>query len=637
MIGKRLSNYELKEKIGQGGMGIVYRAYDHALDRMVAIKIIPPHLSRHPDVLARFQKEARAAAGLNHSAIVEIYGIGRQDDIHFFVMEYLDGSPLEDILEEDGRLAPDLAVTITARVAGALDHAHRKGFVHRDIKPSNIIFNRESGVVKVTDFGIAKALEEGTQLTASDVRLGTPRYMSPEQVRGEKLDPRSDLFSLGVVLFQMLTGAGPFGGDSFLVIMRNIIEEPPLYPSDSDQTVPEGLRSILNRLLAKDPDERYGSAAELLEDIEQYRSGGDISPAPASPDNRYPLVKISGIIILAAAVGGGVYLLSRVRPPRHSLPIAARPVIRPGAGKTPTPPMIDRAEAGKKLFGKGAALEKKNPNNPLAALAVYEELCRDYPDTDSALKARTRIEAIQKAGDYKKWFERGLEAMVAQNWTGAAMAFQEAVKLSPTSEAKSRLEEARYQDWKKKAETSLKEGEKAEALTALRKAEEISPQRDELKTRIADIEKSITAEKKKNQLFRKNLAAGKDYIEKKDYSRAIKSLESALSLKPDHPETRTLIGEAAEKMLNLSATLEFTIEPAEADLYIDGIYRGTAADFSRLTAPPGEHIIEVREEGYIARSRRIITESGKTYPISITLKPYFRPEKRSRVRPIGVF
>ena len=206
--GRLLGRYQVVEELGRGGMGVVYRAYQPSLNRHVAIKVLPPQLSLDQQLVGRFQREARAAANLRHPNIVVIYDVGEEKGIHYIVMEYLEGRTLKQLVEEEGPLHPKRAAHIVEQVAAALDYAHQRGFVHRDVKPANI-FVGPGDHVTLTDFGIAKAASETQQLTRTGTLMGTPEYMAPEQATGGEVDHRTDLYALGVVLYQMLTGHVP--------------------------------------------------------------------------------------------------------------------------------------------------------------------------------------------------------------------------------------------------------------------------------------------------------------------------------------------------------------------------------------------------------------------------------------------
>jgi len=263
--------YEIASLLGQGGMARVFQGTDRVLDRTVAIKVLSPQFADDDQFVARFRREAQAAAGLNHPNIVGVYDTGDQGDVHFIVMEYVEGRTLRDVIRGDGPLLPERAAEIGEAVARALSSAHQAGLVHRDIKPGNIMLTRE-GEVKVMDFGIART-STGDTLTQTAAILGTASYLSPEQAQGLSVDTRSDIYSLGCVLYEMLTGRAPFIGDSPVAIAYMHVKEDPVPPSRLNQDVPPTLDSVVLKCMAKNPANRYESAEELRADLERARRG----------------------------------------------------------------------------------------------------------------------------------------------------------------------------------------------------------------------------------------------------------------------------------------------------------------------------------------------------------------------------
>jgi serine/threonine-protein kinase len=263
--------YEIETLLGQGGMARVFRGTDRVLDRTVAIKVLSPQFADDDQFVARFRREAQAAAGLNHPNIVGVYDTGDQGDVHFIVMEYVEGRTLRDVIRSDGPLLPERAAEIGGAVARALSSAHEAGLVHRDIKPGNIMLTRE-GEVKVMDFGIART-STGDTLTQTAAVLGTASYLSPEQAQGLPVDTRSDIYSLGCVLYEMLTGRAPFIGDSPVAIAYMHVKEDPVPPSRLNPDVPPTLDAVVLKAMAKNPANRYETAEELRADLERARRG----------------------------------------------------------------------------------------------------------------------------------------------------------------------------------------------------------------------------------------------------------------------------------------------------------------------------------------------------------------------------
>jgi beta-lactam-binding protein with PASTA domain/tRNA A-37 threonylcarbamoyl transferase component Bud32 len=269
--------YELDGVVGRGGMAEVYRARDIRLDRVVAVKTLREDLARDQTFQARFRREAQSAASLNHPSIVAVYDTGEDNStparIPYIVMEYVDGRTLRDLLRDDRRLLPERALEITDGVLRALDYSHRNGIIHRDIKPGNVMLMR-SGDVKVMDFGIARAISDTQQtMTQTAQVIGTAQYLSPEQARGERVDARSDLYSTGCLLYELLTGRPPFLGDSPVAIAYQHVRENPVPPSRLDPEIPGWADSIVLRAMAKDPAQRYQSASDMRTDIQRALSG----------------------------------------------------------------------------------------------------------------------------------------------------------------------------------------------------------------------------------------------------------------------------------------------------------------------------------------------------------------------------
>jgi predicted Ser/Thr protein kinase len=304
-----VGRYEITGELGRGAMGVVYKALDPTIGRTVALKTmrLDVHGLDAQEMVRRFQNEARAAGVLNHPNIVTIYDAGEQDGIFYIAMEFIEGTTLHELLAEKRVLATEEVLQLTRQICRGLDYAHSNSIVHRDIKPANIMITG-NGTVKIMDFGIAKS---GGQVTNTGQVLGTPNYMAPEQVKGRQLDGRSDLFSLGVILYEMLTGEKPFVGQNVTTIIYKIVNENPITPRDLDVTVHPGLSAIVTKALAKAPDDRYQTGADLVRDLENYKLAGPvrtgstaaISPAPAAPEKTLvlPLRVVAGNTARAAA------------------------------------------------------------------------------------------------------------------------------------------------------------------------------------------------------------------------------------------------------------------------------------------------------------------------------------------------
>jgi serine/threonine protein kinase len=368
LVNTKLGKYEIRALIGRGGMGEVYRGYDPFLDRHVAIKVLAPHLAGEPRSVERFLREARAAARLRHPNIVTIYDVGQAGGWYYFVMEYLEGQPLTELIQQRGRLSPDDVLAILQPLSDALEHAHERGLIHRDIKPANIVISPE-GQVTLTDFGIAQAAQE-SRLTLSGSIVGTPEYMSPEQAKGLEVDTTTDQYSLAVVAYEMLTGKAPFRADSTMALLYKITQEPPPPIREARPEMPMSVEWVLKKGLAKNPGDRYptitafvGTLGRALEEVPAAEPIQAVSPQPA-PQVRIPTpvpapprsssptrrrvptwAWVLGIVaVLALAAGGLVFAnvigTSGSEPPSESVAVAAaasptptaQPSLTPGGG-----------------------------------------------------------------------------------------------------------------------------------------------------------------------------------------------------------------------------------------------------------------------------------------------------------------
>ncbi|MFN2543850.1 MAG: Stk1 family PASTA domain-containing Ser/Thr kinase, partial [Actinomycetota bacterium] len=384
--------YELESQLGSGGMATVYRGTDRVLSRAVAVKVLSAAHARDEAFVERFRREAQSAARLNHPGVVAVFDTGDDGDDHYIVMELVEGRTLADVLEERGPLPPHEAAAIAEQIAVALSVAHGEGIVHRDVKPGNVMLT-QAGEVKVVDFGIARA-STSDSITKTTSVLGTANYLSPEQAQGHPVDERSDVYSLGVVLYEMLAGRPPFQGDSAVSVAYKHVQEQPLPPSRHNPEVPAELDAVTMKALSKDPAQRYPSAEAMGADLARARGGeaveagavvatattgdagagdGTAAMAPVSSTAVYDeplvhegppegpverrqlwpvlllvgLVVVGAIIAFAALAGGGGKGKPTVSPggtnPSHRIPTPTQSVVptqeptTPPASETPTP------------------------------------------------------------------------------------------------------------------------------------------------------------------------------------------------------------------------------------------------------------------------------------------------------------
>ena len=309
--------YELTHLVARGGMAQVYRAMDLQLDRPVALKVLFPELSVDRTFVERFRREAQAAANLSHPNIVPVFDWGEDDGSYFIVMEYIDGRPLSAVLRDPQPLAPRQIATIGAGVAAALAFAHRHGVVHRDVKPGNVLITPE-GDVKVTDFGIARAVNTEESLTQTGAVMGTAAYFSPEQAEGKGVDSRSDIYSLGVVLYEMSVGKPPFTGDSPVAVASKHVRDTPVLPRAANPAVPAALEAVIMKAMAKDPDDRYRSAEELRADLLRFADGRPVEAGDPGVTSMMTAVGVGATQVVASSTGRTMAVPVDGRPPPPS-------------------------------------------------------------------------------------------------------------------------------------------------------------------------------------------------------------------------------------------------------------------------------------------------------------------------------
>jgi serine/threonine-protein kinase len=311
------NRYEVGELIGAGGMADVFQGRDTRLSRPVAIKILRRDLARDPAFLARFRREAHAAAGLNHPAIVSVYDTGEERAenglLPYIVMEQVNGKTIREVIRSGERLPFTRAIAVIRGILEALEYSHRNGIVHRDIKPANVMLT-STGDVKVMDFGIARALDDASAtVTHAWTVVGTANYLSPEQARGEVADSRSDIYSVGCLLYELLTGRPPFLGDTPVAIAYQHVSAEYLPVSELNEELPEGIDNIISGALSKDPLARYQSASEMLDDINRLDRGEEVQKKIRNPQRRNLL--IAGVVAAIVLLSSGTYLIARIPVP----------------------------------------------------------------------------------------------------------------------------------------------------------------------------------------------------------------------------------------------------------------------------------------------------------------------------------
>lgn len=447
-----IKGYRIVSRVGRGGMGAVFKAKHLALDRDVALKILPPRLAKDETFVERFVREARSAAKLNHPNIVQALDAGQSGELYYFAMEYVDGQSFDDILKERGPLPASEVIEVGQQMASALQHAEPLGLIHRDIKPGNILLTAD-GTAKLADFGLAKEASDTSVTHTGVTAMGTPNYVSPEQAAGERdLDIRSDVYSLGVTLYHLATGSVPFEGETAAVVMTKHLNEDPTPPRELAPAVPEALNKVILKMMEKEKEDRYQSAAELAADLAALAAGDappSIAPAPAPPrrprgrraarKSRAPLLVAAASILVLAGLAVMLARRSPEKPPappeehatetpRATVPTPQDP--RPRAPEkpttpapTPTPksptrnPGTDRMKNLEAMWKYAQKSATDNPEN-------YEKHLRDYraieeagPGTKYQIMARDAIERTRRA-----MRQKALAALQALQKRAAALA-----------------------------------------------------------------------------------------------------------------------------------------------------------------------------------------------------------------------
>lgn len=332
-VGATIGGYVLCEEIGRGGMATVYRAHQLSMDRDVAIKVLPPELLAQPTSLDRFKREASIVARLEHRAIVPVHDYGEYQGIPYLVMRYMEGGSVDNLLAA-GPIAPERTLQIALHIAPALDYAHRQGVLHRDLKPSNILLDA-NGDAYLTDFGIARLMGHGTESLTTTGVVGTPSYMSPEQAQGHELDGRSDVYALGVVLFEMLTGVRPFEGETPYSVAVKHVTEPPPSPCTINPTLSRAVENVLLKALEKKRENRYQTATALAEALQHAIGQAAAGGAPAMTETEPSLTERLRAAAERRRIDTSRVLLRRPAEgvaPSQAMPAALRPMIAVPAG-----------------------------------------------------------------------------------------------------------------------------------------------------------------------------------------------------------------------------------------------------------------------------------------------------------------
>ncbi len=618
----KIGKYTVLGEIGRGAMGIVYKATDPYIGRTVAVKTIRfDVLGQGPErdmAQKRFLREAHSAGNLSHPNIVTIYEVGEDQGLSYIAMEYIDGRSLEDLLNSRKKLKLDEVIALMEKIGDALETAHRKGIVHRDIKPANILLDGE-GQPHLVDFGIARI--STSTMTQTNMIMGTPFYMSPEQITGKKVDNRSDIFALGGVLYELLTGQKPFPGDSITTVIYKIMNEAPLPMRTFEKDLPEGLEVIVQKALAKDPEARYQSCRDLVRDLKNYSAletaktlahegplqdtgKGVPAVAPAGRKAKRPLLFLAGGLAALGIVVAAVLILSKKPEPtvaekqdnaavtgtqESSLPVSP-PV------STPTPAeMLLQAQAYLKDEQWDKALEvllrvpataPEHYESRFQVAEIYRRTGRDA-DAEKAFqaliplrrddsrlylrlaeiydRANRRSEAVSFYQTYLSFRPKGPDAEQALKRLTALRKEEKeretAVALKQESQSKKPPESVPGEP-KSQPVVRQSQGEEPTAATPKTKPEPPSPKPEE-KALPASKPASLTEAQKAEA--RKLTEEGAQAINRKDYDRAVAKLEQALALNPADAEAKSHLAIARQKKAEKDAQVK--LKKAKEELW----------------------------------------------------------------------
>jgi serine/threonine protein kinase len=581
---QQIGRYEIIEELGKGAMGLVYKAMDPNIGRTVALKTmrLDVHGLEHNELLGRFRNEARAAGTLNHPNIVTIYDAGEHEGIFYIAMEFIEGRSLQEILVDNRVVPVDQVLSIARQVCAGLDYAHQHGVIHRDVKPANIMLTA-NGMAKIMDFGIAKA---GGSLTSTGQVLGTPNYMAPEQIKGKPLDGRSDLFSLGVILYEMLTGEKPFVGQNVTTIIYKIVNENPIPPRELDVSIHPGLSAVVTKALSKDAEERYQTGADLARDLENYKSFG--SELSSTQSFTTKMMAAGDQTMLAAPVTPIPSPTPTPAPTRAMQTQANAPAMQSGSippvatgqsGALQTPPVA----------AVPAAQAKKSSKKPLiTVVAILIIAALGWIGIRSRRPAAPAQNTAQELAEAQKAIDEGMKIAQQAVNLGKPSAAQPDAAVSPATGAENGIGELRIATEPPGATVTV-DGEAVPGITPLTMSQ-VKPGSHAL---VATLEGYDPATKEVD------VTAGKS-------------------------------GKVSLKLKHALATLNLGVTPVDAEVLIDGKSQGKGPQ--QLHVPVGEHTLMLRRDGYQELKETLTISSAQPTSIARNMK---RVGEKGEPNPFG--
>ncbi len=578
----KLGEYILARRIGKGGMGQVFLAKQESLDREVAVKVLPKELAKDETFRARFEREAKSAASLIHPNVIQVYSFGIEKGVPYFAMEYVDGKDLSAKLKVGEKFDTKESVRIVRAVGKALECAHRHGMVHRDIKPSNVMFASD-GAIKVMDFGLAKAARVRTSITQKGLIMGTPPYMSPEQGKGEELDVRSDMYSLGIVFYELLTGTVPFKADSPTALIYQHIYEKPTPPREINPEVPEILEAIALRLLEKNPDDRYLDPSALLADLDAYETGSTIpatmqlpsgsasfpktleidtsitaTTEPAAPEgvSKTLLAGIAGGIIAAAVLLMLLLTVWKSDSPASTINVvhhnagAGAPEVppdrQPAPGPAPPPEPVAEEEGLLTLSALRAAVPDDVQSVLLRALGEHRRSARILPFEDNMFPVGTYILSFERRG------YRTEELTVELTTTGSSPRLDE-VKI--TFRLAPELQSAYL-----RGKELVNQKKYAEALPDLRRVHVEIPHYEDIGELIALCEEHVKHSQNMKEIYR----LGMKYYRDGQWEKVVETLSRLPEDFEDSSKAFGVLADAREKLRDAKRLRKLILEAQEA-------------------------------------------------------------------------